>query len=235
MPEARSELDYMALQVGTLFVLDERGRLLHSNEPDPPDAPLFFMGRTPAGNIWRFRHDLPDDMAAELDRLCRVEPVVHDFTQPPACYEALRAVLEEFAPLTDESRGPCFRFPAELPDGAPAVELTQAGVDVLPLDWEGMRRDLSLYAPVAAVLDGDRALSVCFSSRIGPHACEAGLETNPAYRRRGYGAAATALWGRLVRERGRIPLYSTEWDNHPSQAVARRLGLVLYGEDFSLI
>jgi RimJ/RimL family protein N-acetyltransferase len=234
MPETRSELDYMALQVGTLFVLDARGRLLHSNEPDPPDAPLFFMGRTPTGNIWRFRHDLPDDLVAELDRLCRAEPLVSEFSQPPACYEALRAVLEEYAPIQAEYRGPCFHFPAELPSTAAAVELTQRDVEVLPLDWEGMRRDIARYAPVAAVVEGERAVSICFSSRIGAHACEAGLETNPAYRRRGYGAAATALWARLVRERGRIPLYSTGWDNEASQAVARRLGLILYGEDFSL-
>jgi hypothetical protein len=33
---------------------------------------------------------------------------------------------------------------------------------------------------------------------------------------------------------GCIPLYSTSWDNLASQAIARKLQMVLYGEDWSI-
>ncbi|HZS91689.1 MAG TPA: GNAT family N-acetyltransferase, partial [Chloroflexota bacterium] len=46
--------------------------------------------------------------------------------------------------------------------------------------------------------------------------------------------AVVAGWARAIRASGRIPLYSTSWDNHASQAVARKLGLVQYGTDLSL-
>lgn len=59
-----SDVQLIELQIATLFVCDPNGRLQFIREPgyaawerDP--APRFWMGRTRAGNIWRFRHNLP--------------------------------------------------------------------------------------------------------------------------------------------------------------------------------
>jgi hypothetical protein len=41
-------------------------------------------------------------------------------------------------------------------------------------------------------------------------------------------------WARAVRALGAEPLYSTSWQNAASRAVARKLGLVLYGTDLSI-
>jgi hypothetical protein len=38
----------------------------------------------------------------------------------------------------------------------------------------------------------------------------------------------------MVRELGRMPLYSTSWDNTASRALARSLGLVQYGATLQL-
>jgi RimJ/RimL family protein N-acetyltransferase len=79
-----------------------------------------------------------------------------------------------------------------------------------------------------------RAVSVCFSSRLTPRAAEAGVETAEPFRGRGYATRAVAAWAHAVRETGRIPLYSTSWNNLASQGVARSLGLRIYGADLSL-
>ncbi len=47
--------------------------------------------------------------------------------------------------------------------------------------------------------------------------------------------AAVAAWAAHVRAAGLLPLYSTSWDNHASQGLARSLGFDLYGEDFSVL
>lgn len=88
--------------------------------------------------------------------------------------------------------------------------------------------------PVLAVREGGHAVSVCFCARRSVAAAEAGVETTAAFRGRGYAARAAAAWARRVRAEGLTPLYSTDWSNRASLAVARKLGLVPFGADFSV-
>jgi hypothetical protein len=229
------DLALIRLQTATLYRLDEQGRMLCVNEPDEPRAPRLFMGRTLAGNIWSFRHDLPADLVDALEQLCRAEPVVADHQALPAGYDALRAVLAAHAPVAEEYRGPCYRFPEQLPPPDPrARQVTADDRELLLPHFPYLARAVPEIGPVAVSLEAGRVAAVCFCSRLGERACEAGLETLPEHRRRGHGAAAAALWATLVRATGRTALYSTSWDNLASQGVARRLGLIRYGEDFSL-
>jgi RimJ/RimL family protein N-acetyltransferase len=224
----------MELQVETLYRCDPDGRLRCVNEPGDPPAPRFFMGRTPCGNLWRFRHDLPADLVQTLEQLCRAEPASDDLAQPPQGYAAIRAMLAAHAPLVSEFRGPAYRAPADMPHlpGAMLVEATSVQMldrwfaDLIP-GWEAAQ-------PIAVVLEQASAVAVCFCSRVGGRAAEAGVETVPAFRGRGYAAAAVATWAAGVRRRGLLPLYSTSWDNLASQGVARKLGMQLYGEDWSV-
>lgn len=41
-------------------------------------------------------------------------------------------------------------------------------------------------------------------------------------------------WADEVRRQGLIPLYGTTWENLASQRIAHKLGMVLYGEDWSI-
>src|SRR3712207_676216 len=109
-----TDLDYMETQARTLFLFTPCGRLLYTNESHHPPAPRFFMGRTAEGNLWYFRHDLPEELVQQLDQLCRAEPISTDFTQPPKNYAAIRALLSSHSPIGSEWRGPAYVFPAQL-------------------------------------------------------------------------------------------------------------------------
>jgi predicted GNAT family acetyltransferase len=65
-------------------------------------------------------------------------------------------------------------------------------------------------------------------------AAEAGVETREQYRGRGYGSIAVVAWAAAVRQGGRMPLYSAEWENIASRALASRIGLICYAEDVHL-
>jgi RimJ/RimL family protein N-acetyltransferase len=237
-----SDLALLAWQIEALYRVDSAGRLLAVNEPGPeaeqPPAPRFFLGRTTQGNLWRFRHDLPADLTAALDERCRQEPVTADLTQPPQQAEAIRTLLHDHAPIASEYQGPAFWIPEATTHAAPATVIRLARENqhllatTLPelLSWSW----LQVRSPALATVVDGQAVAICFCARLTDHVAEAGVETAPACRGRGYASAAVAAWAAALRQTGRLPLYSTWWANHASQAVARKLGMALYGEDWSI-
>src|SRR5215212_6470250 len=117
--EIGSDWDLMQIQVSALYRHDHRNRLLAVNEPgdprpDDPRPPRLFLGRTRAGNLWRFRHDLAESSIAELEAVLRSEPIAVDLSQPPQCLPALQATLARDAPLAGLWSGPAWRFPDEI-------------------------------------------------------------------------------------------------------------------------
>lgn len=101
-------------------------------------------------------------------------------------------------------------------------------------DFEALITELHDWQPFLAIVESGKVVSVCRSVRITSQAHEAGVETLPDFRGKGYAAEVVAGWASLVKSRSAIPLYSTSWDNIASQAVARKLQLVSYGEDFHI-
>lgn len=227
-----SDLGLVELQAAALFTHDLDRRIHYVNEPDGRQAPRFFFGRTGAGNVWRFRYDLPTSLVDALGKLAADEPIAATPSPYPACIDLLRAALTGHHPIAREHAGPAYRFP----DGLSAVD----GVVAIDAQNAHLLRpgfaDLILEArqPCFAVVRDGVAVSVCFSSRRTPRAAEAGVDTLDGFRGRGYATLVTTAWARAVRERGLIPLYSTTWDNLASQGVARRLRLILYGVDLSI-
>jgi len=137
-----------------------------------------------------------------------------------------------------EESGPAYRFPGSLAAAAAhPARITRANLGLLRrMDWsmEALTRNFEAWEPMCAAVEGDAAVSLCFSARLTARAAEAGVETLEDFRGRGLATAVVAAWARAVRAGGREPLYSTSWDNRASQAVARKLGLVRYGADLSL-
>lgn len=231
-----SDMELIKFQAAVLFRYDGRGRMLALNESEPDHpAPRLFLGRTVAGNIWRFRHDLPDSLIQRLDRLLRDEPITADLSQPPSILAGVVAALEREAPIESLSAGPAWRFPDPIPAVEGVVPVTEANLDAMQRHYPWTATHLEELQPCRAIIVDGEGVSVCFSSRISREAAEAGVDTVGAFRGRGYAPAVVAAWASAVREAGLVPLYSTSWDNLASRAVARKLGLILYGADLSIV
>jgi GNAT superfamily N-acetyltransferase len=234
--QTASDLELMETQVQALFTHDGNGRLRHINEPAGAPAPRFFMGRTRDGNLWRFRHDLPDDVAGRLNDLCASEPIRPRFDEPPVHLDSYKRILQSHGEIRREWVGPAYRFPEHFRRPTHTrltgiVRITQANSELLRWGFGDWIPGLGSSQPCMAVVEDGRAVSLCCSVRISPQAHEAGVETLPDYRRRGYAARVVAGWAAAVRQLGCTPLYSTSWDNAASRGVAAMLGLILYGVD----
>ena len=104
-------------------------------------------------------------------------------------------------------------------------------LDAFLRDWIP---DARIGQPLFALIVDEHAVSVCCTVRRTTEAHEAGVETVPAFRGHGYAAQVVTAWARAVRERGQVPLYSTSWQNEASRAVARKLGLIQFGNDLHI-
>lgn len=229
------DLDLMAAHARALFTHDARSRLLSVNEPSGGGpAPRLFLGRTRRGNLWRFQAVIPEPLVEELEALCREEPTGDELHSPPRHAAAYVRLLEAHAPVREVKAGPAYRF-AEYPEPERLpLALTERDAGVLRGGFEELVAELPDWQPFLALLDVGRAVSVCRSVRITAEAHEAGVETLPDFRGRGYATDVVAGWALLVRSLGAIPLYSTSWGNAASRAVARKLRLVEYGADFHI-
>lgn len=223
--------DLIRMQAEALFEHDASGRLLRVNERDNPHpAPRFFLTRGQTANLWRARCDLPDDLAAQLERLAADEPVGGDLSQPPRYAAAYARLLKQQSPAYF---GPAWYLP-ESDTPHDAVTITPENIALAREHFAWLLASYADYAPVsAAVVDG-KAVAICFCSRITAKVAEAGVHTEDGYRGRGLATSAARGWAAQVRASGRLPLYSTSWENRASQAVAQKLGGVLYGANYSV-
>jgi RimJ/RimL family protein N-acetyltransferase len=110
----------------------------------------------------------------------------------------------------------------------------ESNADVLRPNFEDWLGDVGVCQPFVACLHDGAAVSLCCSVRETAQAHEAGVETAPAFRRRGSATHVVAAWADAVRGMDRIPLYSTSWKNTASQRVANKLGLIRFGNDLHI-
>ncbi|MEO6334687.1 MAG: GNAT family N-acetyltransferase [Pyrinomonadaceae bacterium] len=223
----------MDLQVRALFTHDDHSRLLQVNEPGHAvAAPRFFLGRTSAGNLWRFRADIPDHVVEELNALCETEPAGFEPGIAPRHVDAYVALLETHAAVSKFWSGPVYRFLALQAPSRSLVLVDENNSDLLQGGFEGLADETIAAQPFVALLENGRAVSVCRSVRVTPEVHEAGVETLPEFRGNGYAVEVVVAWARMVQDAGAAPLYSTSWENTASQAVANKLNLELFGADF---
>jgi hypothetical protein len=231
------ELAELSLELG--YERDARGLLLQTRDPDPGDVrrPVLHLVRTLEGNRWALSAALTEARRAAVEGALRMEPVIASLValeaNAPRAAGTIAAAVGTADPL-EEYRGPAFVFPEALVSPASEVEVEVVDdprgiATVSPLDWV---REATRAAHPLCVARNSRGevVAVCHSSRSIPRAAAAGVETAEAYR--GRGAAVVAGWAAAVRAEGRVPFYGTSWENGPSRGIARRLGLVMFGEDY---
>ena len=163
-----------------------------------------------------------------ISNLCEME------SRPPVL-NRIRSLLAEHTSLKEE-RGPAFLFGDKLPPTTGIAEILQEcrNVPTVPeLAW--VREATSAEHPVSVARNSfGQVVAVCHSARATLEAAEAGVETARDYRGRGLAGAVVLSWAAAMQAEDRLPLYSTQWTNHASRAVARKLGLILYGEDYQM-
>ncbi len=224
--------DLMQMHVQALFVHDERSRLLSINDGQERVAPRFFLGRTGQGHVWRFRHDLPEALCAELESLCQTEPTTT--TERPQ-YEAQYVhILAAQEPVERLWLGPAYWFPNRVGLALGPIPISEQNAYLLQNGLQDWIPDVPTQQPFVAMIVGGQAVAVCASVRVTDAAHEAGVETLEEHRQRGYATSVVSAWASAVMKRGVLPLYSTSLANVASQKVAARLGLSRYGVDFHI-
>lgn len=229
-----SDMDLLDLKIEALFCLDAGGRIAGSNEQEPQPAPRLYVGSTRQGYRWRFGQDVPAELAAQLEQALRQAPVAAELTEAALPLQTLRELLRSGDELPSYSCGPAFRFPDITHQTAEATLITPDNAGVLLPHFPWTATELPFRLPCAAAVVDGVAVSICYSSRNTAEAAEAGVDTVEPYRGRGYATAVTAAWAQAVRTSGRIPFYSTWWENAASRGVARSLGLVQFAVDLSI-
>lgn len=214
----RSPVASPALHLSTLFETDPNGRLTTTREPTKQSAPKFVLVRSATALTWGIRADIPDALAEELTAFARAERPVADLNDLPTHYCALG---------TTECFGPAFEFPEFVPSSSGIVSVEdERSFNVNFHGWVPGEIAAGCGPVMSIVVDG-HPVSICFCARQSDVAAEAGVDTAPAYRGRGYAGRVTSAWAFAIRASGRIPLYSTSWTNSASrsrtQAWARRI------------
>jgi RimJ/RimL family protein N-acetyltransferase len=226
--------ELMRLHVEALFTHDAEGRLIRVNEPDGALAPRFFIGMTKGGAVRRFRQDVSHELRRELDAAADDDLLrAHTLDSPtgPSLYQE---ILARFAPIERTWSGPAFSFPEELSPAIGTIPINEGNAQLLGPLLQGWMADVEPSVPMFALVVDGHAVTVCASVRLTSQAHEAGVETAPSYRGRGYAAQVVTAWARAVRAMGLIPLYSTSWQNEASRAVARKLALIHFGSDLHI-
>ena len=218
------------LQLRTMLAMDSHRRITASADTSARPAPLFVLIRGTSNVAWCVRNDVAREIADELDRLASEEPPITDFHDPPIHADAYLALAGGHI-----LSGPAFGFPDEIVQPTDIKLIDR--LDLLERNFRGWTAgEIPGCSPIVAVMDYGYPISVCFcATKNSAPAVEAGVETAAAFRGRGLAARVTAAWACAVRASGRIPLYSTWWSNTASLAVARKLGLVQYASDWSLV
>lgn len=221
------------LQLETLYRLDAQCRITSTREPDPSRGPRFALIRSRSAVAWAVRVDTPPEVVDALADLVADEPPLEaPVREPRHAAEYLAAAGGRVV------SGPAFTFPeATRPADHQAPNVVPIGdLAVIRHHFSGWSTDeIAERRPILGAVDESYAVCLCFCARRSKAAAEAGVETAEPYRGRGLAPRTTAAWAATVRAAGLVPVYSTQWSNAASLAVARKLSLETAAEYWTIV
>ncbi len=182
----------------------------------------------------RFRNDVPETLCKRVQAIIQAQPLSDNLYETPSYLAKVKDLLTPHITMDRQWMGPAYRFPNSLGISPEVMRIDRSTAYLLECGFSDLIPELDHCQPVVAIVEGDKAVSVCQSVRKSDEAEEAGVDTLLSHRGKGYAVQVVAGWARIIREQGRIPLYSTSWDNKASQRVAEKLGLQLYGVDIHI-
>jgi RimJ/RimL family protein N-acetyltransferase len=243
-----SDLELLALEAATIFELSEAERILRRNSPEREVGPRFHLAGCVAGNIVRLRHDVGNKTAGAIKALVAEEPPLALPESAPIHLAEFLGLLSKEAPVESKVLGQLlWTFPERLIFDHSARLVAsdpREGEDLLAqLTERGMPDYLAVagfvdigefWPPWCVAFEGDQIASIAFAAGLGPESAETGVYTFPAFRGRGYAAAATAGWASLPALRGRTLFYGTSRTNISSRRVTERLGLRYLGASLTI-
>jgi hypothetical protein len=238
----------LAVHAESAFVFTEAGRIARNADPDRGPGPRFCMWGSANTNVAFVRHDVGETTARMLlDLAARETPLALAGSTPVHAGRYVQ-LLEAEAPVVDRGAGLCYWFPYDLAyehglvlatSDMPRAERDRLRVRpdiVLPEPFVelGFSTIGKLWEPWCIALHDGEVASIVETVRLARRGAEAGVNTVPTLRGRGFAAAATAGWATLPSLRSRALFYSTAMTNRSSQRVTERLGLRFLGASFSV-
>lgn len=218
--QSLSEKELLTLQLDCLFTY-EGDRMVRVNEPwgNSEPAPLLAVGQTTQGEIlYRFGKYAPQAVIQKTRDLLN-----------PLQFSTLAAELHAKR-FCQES---CFYFPAFATPTGDCRLLSADDKQILAATFKDCVEEIETAQPYVGFFCDGKIVSICRSVRKG-NAHEAGIETLPSYRRRGYAQLVLNDWTAAVQKQGLVPLYSALSENTASIRLARKAGYVLYAHLFQV-
>lgn len=215
-----SNKNVLEIRMDCLFTY-EGNRMLLVNEPwgSTASAPLLFAGRTVQGEIlYRFGKHADDNFIEKAESLLS-----------RGIWDASLYMRELNS--THFSEESCFYFKSPIHNDfdVNCRQLTAADSNLLQSSFGECLEELATAQPYVGYFSDDQIVSICRSVRKG-RGHEAGIETLPKYRRRGFGESVLKEWISEVQKKGIVPLYSASKDNVASLKLATKVGFHKYAD-----
>ncbi len=230
-----TDLELLEIEIDTLWLKDDRGRLVKGGDAEARSAPHLVIGACRDGRIVAIGSEVPEELASDLRTVIASEAPQSDPALAPVSLVRCEHLLKASLGPAEVSSGPSYLIPRSIAytSFADIQRSDSEDIDALQgknpqLTWttdewrQLLDGDLGPWA--VATIDG-KVIAVGHCARLTERAAEAGVWTDPGFRGQGHAAAVTAAWASLLVPSGRRLFYSTSATNLSSQRVSALLYL----------
>ena len=231
-----TDVELLRVELQTLWVSDDRGRLVSARERNGDPAPDLVLAVAADGQCLGLGAQVPDVLARELEKAVSDTAALDDAAEKPPALARCMELLQDAVGPVELSSGPSYLVPpgttfqssaAITPSDSPHALLFR-GRAPAAANWSANGWQTLLdggLGPWALATIEDSIVSICHCARLSETGAEAGVWTDPEFRGQGHAAAVVAAWASLLAPSGRHIFYSTSATNVASQRVAARLRL----------